>query len=409
MESSSQGSVNDLELNVMAAAEGKVGADPIPNIFSAYADNAYALDQLGQIVDLWDYFTEEEQAAYIPGYLSEGDFTGDGSIKILPTAKSTELLFLNETDWAPFAAATGADYSDLATREGLVAAAEAYYNWTDSLTPQPDDGQALFGWDSMSNYMLIGAKQLGCTIFEVEDGVMTLHFDKDVVRQLWDNYYVPFVKGYFSASSRFRSDDVKTGEILSYVGSSSSATYFPTQVITGDNEAHDIQRLVLPSPVFQNGEDCAVQQGAGMVVTKTSEEEVQASVTFLKWFTAPEHNIAFSVGSGYLPVTRAGSSIDAVRASGLTLSAPVEQLLDTALDTVNSSPLFTPKAFAGGTDARAVLDYAMSDRAISDRAVVEDRLAAGIPFEQAAAEFLTDDNFDAWYAETLAALEAFAG
>ena len=48
----SQGSVNDLETSVMDSAEGKVGAAAMPNIFSAYADTAYALDQMGMVVDL---------------------------------------------------------------------------------------------------------------------------------------------------------------------------------------------------------------------------------------------------------------------------------------------------------------------------------------------------------------------
>ena len=38
VESYSQGSVNDLEAQVMAAAQGKVGASAMPNIFMAYAD-----------------------------------------------------------------------------------------------------------------------------------------------------------------------------------------------------------------------------------------------------------------------------------------------------------------------------------------------------------------------------------
>ena len=59
------------------------------------------------------------------------------------------------------------------------------------------------------------------------------------MRTLWDNYYVPFIKGYFSASGRFHSDDVKTGNIIAYVGSSSSATFFPTQVIADDMDSHD--------------------------------------------------------------------------------------------------------------------------------------------------------------------------
>lgn len=48
VESSSQGSVNDLETNVLASVEGKVGADEMPNIFSAYADTAYTVDQMGK-------------------------------------------------------------------------------------------------------------------------------------------------------------------------------------------------------------------------------------------------------------------------------------------------------------------------------------------------------------------------
>ena len=387
VESSSHGSVTDLENNVLASAEGKVGAEAMPNIFSAYADTAYALDEMGQIADLSDYLSEEDRAAFIEDYLSEGDFSGSGSIKIFPVAKSAELLFLNETDWEPFAAATGATYDDLATI----------------------DGRAFFGRDAMANYMLIGAKQLGCTIFDAQDGSMTLNFDHDAVRTLWDNYYVPFIKGYFSASGRFRSDDVKTGNIIAYVGSSSSATFFPTQVIADDMDSHDITRKALESPKFANGEDYAVQQGAGMVVTKASDAEIQASLVFLKWFTSPEHNITFSVDSGYLPVTHEGNSIDAIRASGLALSDEMDEVLSAAVDTVNENHLYTPRAFSGGTNTRAILEYSMSDKASADRAAVKEAMAQGQSFEEASAQFLSDECFEAWYQDTLASLEAFQG
>lgn len=52
-------------------------------------------------------------------------------------AKSTELLYLNATDWAPFAAATGVTYDDLATLEGVVEVARQYYDWTDAMTSTP--------------------------------------------------------------------------------------------------------------------------------------------------------------------------------------------------------------------------------------------------------------------------------
>lgn len=82
VKSVSQGSVNDLEANVLAAVQGEVGADEVPNIFMAYSDTAYTIDQMGQVMDLKDYLTEEEKSAYIDSYIKEGDFGGTGEIKI---------------------------------------------------------------------------------------------------------------------------------------------------------------------------------------------------------------------------------------------------------------------------------------------------------------------------------------
>ena len=407
--SESQGSVNDLETNVMNAAEGKVGASELPNIFSAYADTAYALDQLDMVVDLNDYLTEDEKNAYIKGYLEEGDFDGSGSIKIFPTAKSTELLFLNDTDWQTFAKATGATYDDLATVEGITKTAEAYYNWTDAQTSAPDDGSALFGRDAMANYMLIGAKELGCTIFDVQDGKMTLNFDKAVVRKLWDNYYVPFIKGYFDATGHFRSDDIKTGTLLAYVGSNSSATFFPSNVMTSDTESHEITLKVLPDPHFEGCDPVAVQQGAGMVVTKGDEDEIKASVTFLKWFTAPENNLAFSVGSGYLPVTKEANREESLEKSSADITPQMTEVLKLAANAVSTETLYTTRAFAGGKDARKVLEYAMSDLAAADRETVRTRIAAGQTAAEAEAEFLSDEYFEKWYQDTLTQLKTFEG
>ena len=261
----------------------------------------------------------------------------------------------------------------------------------------------------MANYMLVGAKSLGCQIFEVKDGVMTLNFDKEVIRKLWDCYYVPYIKGYFSSSGRFRSDDIKTGNILAYVGSTSSSSFFPNQVTTDDSEGHAITMKALPCPEFADSEPYAVQQGAGMVVTRGSDEEISASVEFLKWFTAPAHNLVFSIASGYLPVTKEANDMEQIEKSGSALNDTMKQILGGAVTTVNTSKLYTTPAFSGANDARSVLEYSLSDAASADRAVIEERLSAGQPFEEAAAEFLTDACFDSWYEATLTKLEAFQG
>ena len=408
--SSSQGGVNDLASAVTDSAQELVGSEAMPDAFLSYSDTASVIDGFGMVADLSGYLTEEEKAGFVEGFLEEGDLNGNGSLKVFPVGKSTETLQINMTDFQTFADATGTSLDEMSTIEGIVRVAERYYEWTDAQTPDiPNDGRAFFGRDAMANYMLIGAKQLGCTIFDAQDGSMTLNFDHDAVRTLWDNYYVPFIKGYFSASGRFRSDDVKTGNIIAYVGSSSSATFFPTQVIADDMASHDITRKALESPKFANGEDYAVQQGAGMVVTKASDAEIQASLVFLKWFTSPEHNITFSVDSGYLPVTHEGNSIDTIRISGLALSDEMDEVLSAAVDTVNENHLYTPHAFSGGTNARAILEYSMSDKASADRAAVKEAMAQGQSFEEASAQFLSDECFEAWYQDTLASLEAFQG
>ena len=384
----------------MDAAQKKVGASEMPNIFSAYADTAYTLDQMGMVVDLGTYLTDEEKEKYISSYLEEGDFSGDGSIKIFPVAKCTEELFLNKTDWETFAGDCGVSDEDLQTVESLLAVAEKYYDWS--------GGKAFFGRDAMANYMLIGAKQLGCTLFEVKDGKMTLDFDKEVVRRLWDSYYVPFVKGWFAASGRFRSDDIKTGNILAYTGSTSSATFFPTQVMADDNISYDIEMKVLPSPVFEGGEAYAVQQGAGMVVTRGTEEEEAASMEFLKWFTELENNIAFSVGAGYLPVTVEANDMAEIK-KNTKLTSSMEEILSEGVETVTNNTLYTSPAFKGGADARSILEYAMSDQAAKDREAVLGKLEKGISEEEAEAEFLSDAHFESWYESTLKKLQALEG
>lgn len=396
VKASGQGNVNDLENNVLDSIHGEAGAEEIPNIFAAYADTAYQVDQLGYALDLRKYFTEKELNDYIPSYIEEGEFSKDGSLKIFPIAKSTEIFMLNKTDWDKFSKATNASLDDLKTIEGVTKVAQQYYEWS--------DGKAFFGRDALANYFIIGFKQNGVQIFEVKDGKVTLNFDKKIMKKLWDNYYVPYIKGYFASSGRFRSDDIKTGNIIAFVGSSSGATFFPKEVILNDNESYKIEMSAFVAPQFENGEPYAVQQGAGMVVTKSDEAKETACAEFLKWFTQLDQNIEFSVESGYLPVTKAANDKDIIKEK-ITTTTETEQIIDKAIDTINESTLYTTKAFENGTKARNVLEYSLSDKASEDRKSVLADIKNGISYKEAVSKFDNDKNFDAWYNETYAQLK----
>ena len=406
VEAASHGSVEDLQNNVLDSINGVAGAEAVPNIFAAYSDTAYEIDQMDRLVDLKQYFTEKELDEYVSGYINEGYFNQSDELKILPIAKSTEILFLNMTDWEKFAQATATSVDELATYEGVTSVAQKYYEWTDALTDTPNDGKAFLGRDAMANYFIVGFKQFGKELFEVQgDGSVKVNFDKEIVRKLWDNYYVPYVKGYFTLSGRFGSDDVKTGTTIAFIGSTSGASFFPEEVSVSDTETYEITNEILPSPVFEGQQPVSVQQGAGMVVTKATKAEEEASVEFLKWFTDDEHNIEFSVESGYLPVKKDANSKTVMEQYTGQIKSTVRKTIETGIETVNSRELYTTSAFRNGSEARNILTYSLSDLARADREKIETQIQAGMSNEEAITPYLSDEYFETWYDKTKSELE----
>lgn len=409
----SQGSIAELETAVLNSAQKQVGSSELPNIFASYADTAYEIEKLDILADLDRYFTPEEQSEYIDSYIEEGRIGSGGELYIFPIAKCTETFMLNKTEWDTFAAATGASVEDMRTVEGITDTSRKYYEWTDSLTPDlAGDGRALYGRDALANMFIIGSKQLGHEIFRVENGSVTVDLDESAMRKIWDNYYVPYISGYFRADGKYRSDDVKVGNIISLIGSTSSAVYFPDEV-TDDSGAHAIEAEILPFPVFEGGQTVSVQQGAGMVVTKSTSEEEAAAVLFLKWFTEPENNIAFSAESGYLPVKKQANDYDYYKETAEKLGIEVvgtnDAVIKEAFDRISQSELYTSKAFDGCQEARKILEYSLADKAAADRAAVEEHMKLDMSLEEAAAMYNTDENFAEWYAQLKADIDAAIG
>ena len=409
VQGSSMGNVSDLQAAVMAAAKKEVGSQEIPNIFASYADTAYAAEQMGILADLGSYFTQAELDEYIAAYIDEGRIGNNGELKIFPIAKSTEILMLNETDWQPFATARGYTYTDLATPEGLAVVAKAYYEWTDAQTPNvANDGKAFFGRDAIANMFIIGAMQLDAEMIKVKDGTATITVDKQVMRKIWDTYYLPYISGYFLSAGRYRSDDTKVGDLIAYVGSTSSASYFPTEVTAG-GKTYPVKAYILPPPVFEGGENIMVQQGAGMAVTQSTPEKEYASAIFLKWFTDTEVNIRFSALSGYMPVKKEANNYEVFMSVASELKTASgdsvlqdeisKKTLEVAFAAVNDSQMYTSKAFDGGTNARNILNDLLQNKAVADRKAVLALIATGQTHAAAVAQYSTEANFETWYAD----------
>lgn len=404
VEAFSQSDIGQLEEKVIESVDEKVGVSEIPNMVTTYPEIAYTLDQRGIVTNLEDYLTADEMDQYVDSYIEEGRLGKDGKFKIFPTAKATEVMMVNKTDWDKFAEAMGATIKDLETWEGIRKTSELYYNWTDGLTDEKNDGKSFFGRDALANYILVGSKQLGEEIFQVKEDDVIVNLNPDIMRRLWDNYYIPYINGYYTSYGRFSTDDAKTGEIVALVGSTTGAAYFPEDVTIGDNDSYKIDLLVLPLPNFENTSLDAVQQGAGITVIKSDKAHEEASVEFLKWFTEDFRNLDFSIGTGYLPVKKEAydmklftKKLEKEKEEGL--SKQLEITIPLAMEQIKKYDLHATKAFKQGGKARGILESSLKDKTKEDREKVIELIDSGVAYEDAVDKFSSDENFKEWLLE----------
>lgn len=323
----------ELHEMLVSSAEKQPGALPLPDLTTAYPKTAVLLEQKDLLTDFSDYFSKSELDAYVEDFVAEG-YLGDEKLCVFPIAKSTELLFVNRTLFDRFASACGFSIDDLGTFEGISLAASAYYNWTDAMTPEVDgDGKAFFMADSLFNQALVGARQLGgdFLIGSGEQNFSSLDTQSEAFIQIWDTYFSSAAQGGIAVFDGYSSDLFKTGDLVCAVGSTAGVLYYPTEVTYADNTQEAADYAYLPYPIFEGGEKIALQRGGGMCITAQRDANQLAASIFVKWFTAPEQNLRFTLSSGYLPVTTEAFNQLFVTDLSTLAEAPVSEQLATIL------------------------------------------------------------------------------
>lgn len=324
---------------IVASAEGNPGSSELPNITTGYPKSALALLNNDKLVDLKEYFSEEELEEYLPQFINEGIISR--KLAVFPTAKSTEVLFLNKTLFERFADATGVSIDSLSTFEGISHASIKYYEWTDSLTPDiPNDGKAFYISDSWFNIAQVGMHQLGDS-FIINKSINY----SDNFKRIWDPFLEASVKGGFAIYDGYSSDLAKTGDIVCSTGSTAGILFYGNTITYENNTTIDVEYEILPYPVIQGGNKAAIQRGGGMIVTKSTKEKEYASVEFLKWLTAPEQNIKFVSETGYLPVTKNAFEAIIRENTDKAVNINVKKLLKTAVTMYKDYDFYTPPIF----------------------------------------------------------------
>lgn len=327
---------NTIHELVLAAANEEPGAPELPDLFISYPKTVLALPDDSILVDYKDYFSEEELSDFIPAFIEEG--TIDDHLVIFPVAKSTEIMFINQTIFDRFSQETGISMEDLDTWEGLYKAAETYAEWSDAQTPDiPGDAKAMFVHDYYFNYFQVGVESLGEDFFQGDK----LAFGP-VFQTVWEPLAQAAFKGGVWLKGGYATESIRTGESIVSVASSASILYYSDVVTYSDNTSEDITIVSRPCPVFENGEKLVMQRGAGFCTVRSTPEREQAAVTFLKWLTDPEHNVEFVTRTGYMPVTRSAFENELPKAIEELESAKYVSLYQAYLDTQKNYEFYVP-------------------------------------------------------------------
>lgn len=391
----SQGDVAQLAAAVFDSAQARLGAQPMPDVFASYPDNAYRVHQIVPLVELETYMTTEELDAYRQEFLDEGRFIEDNKLRIIPIAKSSENLYINKTLWDEFAMITGARIEDLATWEGVYDIAQRYHEQT---------GKGFIGVDATANFMILSSLQLSEEIYQYDVSETKLNFTKDVARRIWDYFYRPYLQGYFMKSGRFSSDDAKTGTIIAYTGSTAGAAYFPKEVALDESTSFEIEPLILPFPYFEGGEKVAIQQGAGMCVTKSDAQREYAAMTFLKWFTDIDQNVDFAVSTGYMPVKNEALDkafiLPAIVQSEQNNKSIVASMT-TTIEMFDDYKLYNNKPFDGSFEMRTIFETHLMNQIQKDLLAVETLVEKGEDRQSVIATLMSDEAFESWYSQLL--------
>ncbi|ATW25155.1 extracellular solute-binding protein [Candidatus Formimonas warabiya] len=401
----------DIHQKIIQAANNEPGAPKMPDMATVYPDTAYTLYNMGQLVPVEKYMEQKRLDQYVGSFLEEGRLTDDSGICVFPIAKSTELLFINNTVYSRFLEdynrrnpANPLSEEMLGTFEGIMKTAQAYYSWTDAKTPGiPNDGAALFGYDAVSNFAVVGYRQLEDSFFRVHGQSGAVNLASPAFEKIWDFYYVPMALGYFGAYSFYRSEDVQTGDLVMYTGSTAGANFFPKTVTYQDNTKLNAELKVLPYPVFEGGKKAAAQQGAGVAIIKSTPEKEYAATIFLEWFTEPQRNTAFVLNTGYLPVTK--EALDHVlpqeldKLKNVPEYANVLKVIHQALAMMKNYQLYSYKPFEKCDKMRRIFEDRFLAAAQEGRKTFARELAAGKDFGTVVKDITAKDRFERFIVE----------
>lgn len=168
----------------------------------------------------------------------------------------------------------------------------------------------------MYHFMLMAARQSGESFYGANSGnALVFVCSEMLARRIWDNYYLPYISGWYAKNNTYTSADVAAGTIIASVMSTASGNYFLTEIVESKSERYPVTCTVLPYPCFRGGVPFAPIRGMDMCISKSDPAHEYASAVFLKWLTAPEQNAIHTASIGFLPIQKQALTEQAIAAA----------------------------------------------------------------------------------------------
>jgi multiple sugar transport system substrate-binding protein len=283
-----------------------------PHLAFCYPDHVAHYMLSGKVVKLDDYimdatmgYTNEQLFDFVPAFYNEGKVFGSDNVYTLPFAKSTEVMYYNETYFNANNLKVPTTWDEMETVCQQILDIEKAKGRTDVIP---------LGYDSEANWFITMCEQLGQPYTRATgNGMGAFLFNTPENRGFVERFTSWHKKGYVTTKAlngnSYTSDLFTNQTAYMCIGSSAGASYQKAEQEEGDGSSYAFNVGVAQPPQANKANPKVISQGPSLVLFKKPEQEQAAAWLLMKFLTSKvELQAEYSMTSGYMPVIKSAQN-----------------------------------------------------------------------------------------------------
>lgn len=299
-----------------------------PDIAVCYPDHVALFNKTKSVVQLDNLIinkdvgiTKAQKDDFIKGYYNEGNSFGDGLMYTLPFSKSTEVLYINKTEFQKLNLDYPTTWFSATYDENGKPTDKTSMEYVCEKLLQADPNCIPLGYDSEANWFITMCEQMNIP-YTTASGTDHFLFNNDQAKEVMLKLNKWKQKGYFTTQNIYGAYTsglfvaTKSNEKKSYmsIGSSAGATHQrPTK--TDDGYPFDVD--ITPIPQANANNKKVISQGPSLCLFNHGDQQkVLASWLLMRFLTTDvTFQALYADASGYVPVLKSVASNEAYKAN----------------------------------------------------------------------------------------------